>query len=133
MAGATATTTGWTSTSINATVPTTLAAGSTPVVVTVGSYGSNTVSGNVNSPVLSSLSSTSGSVGSTININGVGFGDTSATLVITLGSVVASQTGPGHSGTLITIKIPNPGHPGTYPITVSVNGSPSNSLNYTVI
>jgi endoglucanase len=84
---------------------------------------------NVTTPVISSLSPTSGAVGSTVTINGTNFGSTQGTSAVRFNTTAASVT--SWSNTQIVATVPNIAA-GAVTVTVAVNGVGSNGASYTV-
>jgi endoglucanase len=84
---------------------------------------------NVTTPVISSLSPTSGAVGSTVTINGSNFGSTQGTSAVRFNTTAASVT--SWSNTQIVATVPNIAA-GAVTVTVAVNGVGSNGASYTV-
>jgi hypothetical protein len=125
--GVAATPTSWSATSIVAPVPAGATTGN--VVVTVGGVASNGVSFAVIAPTITSLSPTSGTVGTPVTIVGTGFGATQGTSVVFIGGVGATPT--SWSATSITITVPNLAATGN--VVVAVGGLVSNGLPFTVV
>ena len=125
--GVAATVTSWTDTTIVATVPATATTG--PVVVTVGGNISNsmvfTVTTGTPLPSITSLSATSGMVGSSVTINGINF-DSSGT--VTFNGVAAITT--SWTGTAIVTTVPAGATTG--PVIVSTAAGASNQVTFTV-
>jgi RHS repeat-associated protein len=116
----------WSSTQIVATVPSHATTG--PVTVTVGGTASNTNQVfTMPNPAITSLSPNTGAVGSSVTINGSGFGSTQGTSTVKLNGIAATVT--SWSATQILVTVPN---------TVSGNmivtdgGVASNSVSFTV-
>ena len=119
--------TGWSSTSITVTVP----AGATtgPVVVTVGGEASNGVSFAVGSdPVISGLNPDSGPAGTTVEITGANFGASQGTSTVEFNG--AGATPSNWSDTSITVAVP--GNATTGPVVVTVDGTASNAVTFSV-
>ena len=124
-AGTGANTTGWSGTSITATVPEGATTGA--VVVTVNGVASNGVDFTVRAPgpEISGLEPTSGEVGTSVTITGGNFGSG--------GSVTFAGTGAnttGWSGTSITATVPEGATSGA--VVVTVGGVASNGVGFTV-
>jgi endoglucanase len=83
----------------------------------------------VSTPILSSLSPTSGAVGSTVTINGSNFGSTQGTSSVRFNTAVATVT--SWSNTQIAATVPNVAS-GPVTVTVTVNGVASNGASFTV-
>jgi len=83
---------------------------------------------------ITSLSPASGAYGTPITISGTLFGATQGSSTVTFNGITAAPT--SWSDTSITVPVPTPG-PGstlgtTVPVIVTVNGSASNAVNFTV-
>src|SRR5262249_27135380 len=101
--GTSATPTSWSATRIVAPVPTGATTGN--VVVTVGGPASNGMSFTVNvPPTITSLSPTSGPVGTSVTITGTNFGATKGTSTVTFNGVSATPT--SWSATSIVVPVP---------------------------
>jgi len=127
--GYAATVVSWSNTQITVNDATsTYASGS--VVVTVGSTQSNNdVTFTVTPPVVTSLSPTSGPVGTQVQINGNNFGATQGTSTITVNGVAASVN--SWSNLQITATVPSTATSGQ--VTVTVGGASSTgNPNFTV-
>src|SRR5260370_743093 len=126
--GTTATPTGWSATSIVVPVPTGASTGN--VVVTVGGHASNGVSFTVlSTPSITSLSPTSGAVGTAVTITGTNFGSTQGTSTVTFNGTAATPT--SWSGTSIVAPVPSGATTGT--VVVTVNGVASAGVSFTVL
>jgi hypothetical protein len=123
--GTAATATGWSPTSIVATVPSGATSGS--VVVTVGGNASNGFSFTV-APSITTLSPTSGAVGATVTITGTTFGSSQGTSTVTFNGTTATPTSWGASS--ITVAVPTGAATGN--VVVTVGGVSSNGLQFTV-
>ena len=124
--GITGTATGWSPTSIVATVPSGATTGN--VVVTVAgttSSGSNFIV----APSITSLSPTSGAVGTTATITGTSFGSSQGTSTVTFNGTAATPTSWGASS--ITVLVPSAATTGN--VVVTVGGVASNGVNFTVV
>jgi len=126
--GTTATPTSWTATSIATTVPTGATTGS--VVVTVGGTASNGVSFTVTAPApsISSLNPTSGNIGAAVTITGANFGASQGSSTVKFNGIVATPT----SWTATSIVVPVPAGATTGNVVVTVGGTASNGLPFTV-
>jgi hypothetical protein len=126
--GTSATATSWSATSIVATVPSGASTGN--VVVTVSGVASNGASFTVlPTPSISSLSPTSGPVGTSVTITGNNFGDTQGTSTLTFNGTSATPT--SWSTTSIAAPVPSGASPGS--VLVMVNGVVSNGVSFTVM
>ena len=128
--GTAATPTGWSATSITAQVPTGATTGY--VVVTVGGVASNGVTFTVTSataPSITSLSPTSGAVGTSVTITGTNFGATQGSSTVTFynGKAAAVTT---WSAASIVVTVPTGATTGS--VTVTVGGVASNGVSFTV-
>lgn len=124
--GVAATATSWKTGSITVPVPTNATTG--PVIVTVNGVASNSVSFTV-TPVISSLSSTSGRTGASITISGSGFGATQGSNSVSFNGTAATVT----NWSAGSISAPVPSSATSGPVTVSVNGIASNGVAFTVV
>ncbi|HLJ29310.1 MAG TPA: IPT/TIG domain-containing protein [Candidatus Angelobacter sp.] len=124
--GVAATPTSWSNTSITASVPGGVPAGGIPVAVTVGNI---VYAGTFEVlPAISSLSPTSGAVGTIVTVTGTSFGSTQGTSQLVFGDAVAT---PGSwSNTSITVPVPAGASTGN--VVVTVAGIPSNGVPFTV-
>jgi len=126
--GTTATPTSWSATSIKAPVP--VGASSGNVVVTVAGIASAGVSFTVlPTPSISSLSPTSGAVGTSVTISGSAFGSSQGGSTVTFNGTAGTPTSWGGS----TIRVPVPAGATSGNVVVTRNGVPSNGVNFTVI
>ena len=126
--GIAATPTSWSATSIVVTVPTGATTGN--VVVTVGGVASNGMSFTVTvpAPSLTSLSPTSGLVGTSVTITGTNFGATQGASMVTFNGIAATPT--SWSATSIVVTVPTGATTGN--VVVTVGGVASNGVNFTV-
>ena len=126
--GTTATPTNWSTTTITVPVPAGATGGSGSVVVTVGGVASNVAAFTV-VPNITSLSPTSGSVGTSITITGTGFGagQGSSTVAFNSASATPSSWGSGS----ITVAVPTGATTGN--VVVTVGGAASAGVNFTVL
>jgi hypothetical protein len=126
--GVVASPTSWSITSIGVPVPSGAKSGS--VVVTVSGAASNGVNFTVTTPTpsITSLSTTSGSVGTSVTINGTNFGATQGSSLVTFNGIIATPT--GWNGTGIVTPVPNGATTGN--VVVTVLGLPSNGVAFTV-
>ena len=126
--GVAAAATNWSATSITVTVPTGASTGN--VVVTAGGVASSGVSFTVlATPSITSLSATSGPVGSTITIAGTNFGARQGTSTVTFNGTSGVPT--AWSATSITVAVPSGATSGN--VVVTVNSVPSNGVSFTVL
>lgn len=123
--GVIATPSSWSDTEIIVPVPAGASTGH--VVVSVGGESSNSVVFTVH-PQITSISPTSGSVGTSVTITGSGFGATQGSSTVTFNGVTSAPT--SWSNTTITTSVPTSATTGT--VIVTVNGMPSNELTFTV-
>jgi hypothetical protein len=125
--GIAARTTSWSDTLIVAPVP--AAATSGNVVVSVGGVNSNGMPYTVTpGPNIASLSPTAGAVGTSITINGAGFGASQGTSTITFNGTAATPT--GWSDTSIVAPVPSGATTGN--VVVTAGGIASNGVPFTV-
>jgi hypothetical protein len=126
--GTTATPTSWSATSIVAPVPSGATTGN--VVVTVGGQGSNGVAFTVtaSAPSLTSVSPTSGTVGSAVTLTGSNFGATQGISTVSFNGTRATPT----SWSMTSIVAPVPSGASTGNVVVTVGGQASNGMSFTV-
>ncbi|HEV7608566.1 MAG TPA: cellulase family glycosylhydrolase [Steroidobacteraceae bacterium] len=126
-----ATVTSWSAAQIVATVPN-VASGAQSVTVTVNGISSNagtfTVATQQQAPAITSLNPTSGTVGSTVTINGSNFGASQSTSTVRFGSTNATVT--SWSNTQVSATVP--GVSGTVAVTLLVGGLASNAASFAV-
>lgn len=79
-------------------------------------------------PTISSLSPTSGPLGTSVTVNGNSFGNTQGASTLTFNGVAAAPS----SWTDKTITTLVPAGTGTGPVVVTVNGVPSNAMTFTL-
>src|SRR5216684_6766597 len=126
--GIAATVTSWSATSVVVLVPAGATTGN--VVVTVGGVASNgmnftvTVSG----PSITSLSPTSGLVGTSVTISGANLGATQGTSTATFNGITATPT--SWSATSVVVLVPAGATTGS--VVVTVGGAASNGVSFTV-
>lgn len=123
--GAMVTPTSWTPTSITAPVPSSATSGN--VYVTVAGQPSNGLSFAV-TPIITSLTPTSGTAGTSVTIAGAGFGPTQGTSIVAFNGAVATPT--NWSPTSVATSVPSGATTGN--VIVTVGGIPSNGVNFTV-
>jgi hypothetical protein len=112
----------WSDTLITATVPAAAITG--PVKVTVAGIASNSnIYFNVPPPAVSSISPTSGIVGTQVTINGSGFQATKGSSTVNFGGTLSSVVSWSDSQIVVTV----PASALTGPVLVTVNGIGSNS------
>src|SRR5712691_3142490 len=125
--GTAATATSWSATSITVTVPSGATTGN--VVVTVSSKASNGVSFTVlGTPSITSLSVTSGPVGTAVTINGSNFGASQGSGSVSFNGTAASVT--SWSATSIGTTVPSGATTGN--VVVFASGVNSNGKSFTV-
>ena len=126
--GTSATPTNWSAMSIVAPVP--VGATSGNVVVTVGGVASNGVSFTVTvpAPSITSLSPTSGIVGTSVTITGANFGASQGSSTVMFNGVSATPTSWGAT----SIAAPVPAGALTGNVVVTVGGVASNGVSFTV-
>ncbi len=126
--GTASTPTSWSSTSITVPVPTGATTGS--VLVIIGASVSNPVAFTVSpTPSITSLSQTSGAVGTSVTITGTNFGSTQGTSTVTFNGTVGMPT--AWSATSITVPVPIGATTGN--IVVTVSGVATNGVSFTVL
>ena len=118
----------WSGTSITVPVPSGATTGN--VVVTVSGVASNGVSFTVTvpAPSITTLSQTSGPVGTSVIIAGANFGATQGTSTVTFNGTAGTPT--IWSGTSITVPVPSGATTGN--VVVTVGGVASNGMSFTV-
>jgi hypothetical protein len=119
----------WGATSIDVPVPVGATTGN--VVVTVGGVASNGLSFTVTPPPnITSISPTSGPIGTVVTINGTNFGPTVGTRVsgVTFNGVAARTN--SWSDSLIVVPVPAGATTGN--VVVSISGVVSNAVNFTI-
>jgi len=125
--GTNAAPTSWSDASIVVPVPSGATSGN--VVVTVSSVASNGVAFAVlPAPSITSLSPTSGQVGTPVTISGTNFGSTQGTGQVTFNGISAAPT--SWSATSIVVPVPTTS---TGNVVVSVNGVASSGASFTVL
>jgi YD repeat-containing protein len=116
----------WSATQIVATVPANATTG--PVTVSVNTVGSNTNQiFTMPNPVITSLSPTSGAVGTSVTINGSGFGASQGTSSVQLNGAATTVT--SWSATQIVVTVPNTI---SGSMIVTEGGVASNGVTFTV-
>ena len=125
--GAAATPTSWGATSIVVPVP--YGAASGVVVVSVSSTASNGMSFTVALPTISSLSPSSGAVGTSVTIIGSNFGATQGSSTVTFGGTATTPT----SWSATSIVVPAPASAGAVSVVVSASGETSNGSTFTIV
>jgi len=118
--GTTATVTSWSATSIAVTVPSGATTGS--VVVFASGVNSNGKTFTV-TPVITSLSITTGVVGAAVTINGTGFGPTQGTGTVKFNGTAATAT--SWSATSIAVTVPTGATTGNVVVNTGVNSNGS--------
>jgi hypothetical protein len=118
----------WSTTSIATNVPSGATTGS--VVVTVNGVASNGVSFTVlPTPSITSLTPSSGAVGTPVTIAGANFGSSQGTSTVSFNGAAATAT--NWSATSITVNVPSGATTGS--VVVTVNGVASNGAGFTVL
>jgi hypothetical protein len=112
-------------TGLTVTVPSGAATG--PLVVTVGGSPSNPVNFTVTPVTITSISPTSGPVGTPVTITGTNFGPAQGSGTVTFSNVVATPT--SWSQTSIVVLVPA-GVPAASTVTVNSVGTVSNGVNF---
>jgi hypothetical protein len=128
----TATVTASTTTSITTTVP--IGTSNGTILVTVGGQNATSVSSFtvLPSPVITSITPTSGAVGSIVTINGDNFSTTAAQNVVRFNGVDAIVTASNPNAKRLTVVVPAGATTG--PVTVTLNGvTVSSPTNFTVL
>jgi hypothetical protein len=126
--GTAATPTSWSATNIVVPVPAAATTGN--VVVTVGGVASNGISFAITQPApgITSLTPTSGAIGTMVTIAGTNFGATQGTSSVTFNGV--SSTPTAWSTSSISVPVPTGATSGN--VVVTVGGVASNGLTFTV-
>lgn len=118
----------WSATSITVAVPSNATTGN--VVVTVGGVASNGVNFTV-TPSITSLSPTSGPVGTSVTITGTTFGSTQGTSTVTFNGTSATPCSSCWSATSIVVPVPSAALTGN--VVVTVGGLASNGVKFSVL
>jgi hypothetical protein len=118
--------TSWSATSIVVPAPGGATTGN--VVVTVGGVASNGVTFTVGTPTITTLSPTSGPVGTSVTISGANFGSSQGSSTVTFNGTSATPTSWG--ATSIVVPVPSGATSGN--VVVTVNGVASNGVTFTV-
>ncbi|WP_291986307.1 IPT/TIG domain-containing protein [Luteitalea sp.] len=126
--GTVATPTAWSATSMTAPVPVGAASGAVTVIVS-GQTSNGLAFTVIPPPTLTSLTPSTGAVGTVVTLTGTNFGATPSTSVVSFNGTVATPT--AWSATSITAPVPVGAASG--PVTVTVSGQTSNGLAFTVI
>src|SRR5204862_1008145 len=125
--GTLATPTSWSTTSLTMPVPSGATTGT--VVVTVSGLASNSVPFTVTvPPSISTLTPTSGPVGTAVTIAGANFGATPGTSTVAFNGTLATPT----SWSAASLTVPVPSGATTGNVVVTVGGLASNSVPFTV-
>lgn len=120
----------WTNNQIVATVPAGAPGGVGPVNVTVNSVASLTdVSFDVINPSITSLSPPSAPQGSTVVLNGIGFGASQGTSQVSFNGIVASAS--YWSDTSVYVQVPSNATNG--PVTLTEDGITSNGVQFNLL
>jgi RHS repeat-associated protein len=130
--GVSAPVTSWNNTQIVVTVPSSLATGAYGVYVNVGGLSSGGVMFQVGaSPSVSSMSPTSGPIGTSVTLTGANFGAAQGTSTVTFGGVSAPVT--SWSNTQIVTTVPSGAATGNVVVVVvNVSGVNSTGVNFAV-
>src|SRR5438132_5748323 len=126
--GATASVTSWGASSIGVTVPSGATTGN--VIVNASGVASNGVNFTVLlTPSITSLSVTSGAVGTPVTITGTNFGSTQGSSTVTFNGAAGTPT----SWSATSIEVPVPSAATTGNVVVGVSGVSSNGISFTVL
>lgn len=117
----------WSDTAIVAASPTPSTAGPEPVVVTVAGHASNSVNYTV-LPSIIDINPPAATIGASVTIRGNVFGATQGTSTVTFNGVSAVPT----DWQSYAIQAPVPAGTTSGPLIVTVNGTASNSINFTL-
>jgi uncharacterized protein (TIGR03437 family) len=128
--GTLATPASWTDTQIAVPVPNGASTG--PVVVTVAGIASNAVNFSLlnSTPSIASISPSTGGIGATVTLAGSYFGSAQNGSTLSFNGIAASIT--NWSDGSITARVPTGLSPGVATVSVSVNQSSSNGVQFTV-
>jgi RHS repeat-associated protein len=107
----------------------TAASGNTSSLTTVTFDNASISMGTITTPSITSLSPTSGSIGTSVTITGANFGATRGTSTVTFNGTAATPT--SWSTTSIVVPVPSGGTTGN--VMVTVGGVPSNAMGFTVL
>jgi len=119
--------TSWNPTTIVVPVPATASSG--PVVVVVDSLQSNGITFiDVSAPIITTITPTSGTDGTSVTINGSLFGASQGSSTVTFNGVASVPTIWNANGTQIVV--PAPSSVTTGPVVVTVNGIASNGITF---
>ncbi len=118
--------TSWSNTSIVVVVPAGATSGG--VIVKVGTQASNPAQFTVGTAI-TGISPSSGTPGTMLTVNGVGFGATQGSSTITFNGVAASPT--SWSDSSIAVPVPNSATSGN--VVITVGSLASNGMNFTVV
>ncbi|HEY6251648.1 MAG TPA: IPT/TIG domain-containing protein, partial [Candidatus Angelobacter sp.] len=118
----------WSATQIVVTVASNTTAGPVKIYVSSGSSNQDVVF-NMPNPVITSITPSSGTLGTTVQINGRGFGATQGSSVMSFRGTSANATVTSWSDTQITVTVPSNAVTGA--ATVTVSGVASNGVNFT--
>ncbi|HEV2279223.1 MAG TPA: IPT/TIG domain-containing protein [Acidobacteriaceae bacterium] len=124
--GTKATATSWSDTSIVANVPAGTPEGAGPVIVTVNGVASNSVAFTVTGPQITSLSPTSGAIGTAVTIAGSHFGASQGTSTVSFNGTNATAI-TTWSDTSIVANVPSLATTGNVVVTVAGISSPITS------
>jgi uncharacterized repeat protein (TIGR01451 family) len=116
----------WSDTSIVADVAAGTAEGSGPVIVTVGGAASNSMPFTVTGPQITSLSPSSGAIGSSVTIIGSGFGSSQGTSTVSFNGTGATTIASWSDGSIVA-DVPSLATSGNVVVTVAGIPSPTSS------
>jgi len=121
----------WSAESILVQVPSLLSAGSTTLLVKTSMESSNPMHFLVEELSITSLSSTSGAVGTPITLTGTGFGQSQGTSSVSVNGATASPS--TWSDTSIIVTVPLAASLGTAAVVVNVFGTASNAMPFAIV
>jgi IPT/TIG domain len=128
--GTAGTPTSWTPTSIIVPVPGTATSGN--VLVTVSGLTSNAIPFTVSqTPAITSLSPTAGTVGTSVTISGVNFGTTQGTSTVSFAGTSTTPTPTSWSATSIVVPVPSGATSGN--VVVETSNGVSAGVSFTVL
>jgi RHS repeat-associated protein len=128
--GVTATPTNWTDTQISVPVPNGATSG--PVVVTVNGVASNGFTFNVDAtPTITGISPSSAAAGTVVTITGTNLGDAQDSIQVNFNGLMVAPSSASETSLVVSVPVYAP--PGTFNLTVNVNGYPGAGATFTVI